>query len=218
MAADGIDPTLGIRLARLSRASTHWPITINVATWSKPVYGNICRLGGFADEITREDLKTHAASTDLSDSDGVRRLFVEVMMWGSGKRNGRGPRYTEMALASVGAVETLLEARTRLEAGDIEGAYPLFGDLGGIGPSFFTKWLWLMGHNAGTSPRPLILDDRVGASLVALGWDSRKAAGSRRRSARYVAYLRACEIWASEHPGFTPEDVEFSLFRGDWIE
>ena len=78
------------------------------------------------------------------------------------------------------------------------------------GPAFFTKLLWALGETLDVWPKPLILDSRVWASLEALRWDSRLAAGSRRWSKRYIAYLRACEAWAGER--FVAQDVEFTVF------
>ncbi|MFF3518637.1 hypothetical protein [Streptomyces sp. NPDC002573] len=40
-------------------------------------------------------LRDHAGD----DADGLRDLFVAVMIWGSGTTNGRGPQYTEAALS-----------------------------------------------------------------------------------------------------------------------
>ena len=72
--------------------------------------------------------------------------------------------------------------------------------------------LWVIGSDLeNLSPRPLILDDVVWKGLTAIGWSSLKAAGTIRRGKRYEAYLKGCEVLASEK-GCTAEDIEYSLF------
>lgn len=63
----------------------------------------------------------------------------------------------------------------------------------------------------------LVLDSRVWVGLRELKWDSQQAADSTRWGDRYVAYLKACAAWASQHQselpeGTMPEDIEYSLF------
>jgi hypothetical protein len=134
------------------------------------------------------------------------------MAWGSGTRNGRGPRYTASTLGTPGALDTLRLVRTLLDEGQIAEAYDLHRQLNGLGPAFHTKWMWLTGRLANTDPRPLILDARVWASLREMGWNSIDAAGGDRRYARrYVAYLEACSVWAGSN--HSAEDVEYTLFK-----
>ena len=142
----------------------------------------------------------------------ISELFVKTMMWGSGTTNGRGPRYTSKALVAEKPVEVLIKVRELLLSSRISEAYDLHREIPGVGPSFHTKLLWVVGSDIPClKSRPLILDDLVWKGLKAIGWSSIKAAGTIRRGKRYVAYLEACEQWASER-GCTPEDVEYSLY------
>jgi hypothetical protein len=202
------DATLGIKFGKVRAASAQHPVDVNPDTWTKHIP---MKLMSIPEAITRGDLVAEGERVDWDNDDDVRRLFVLTMAWGSGKTNGRGPRNTAAALATDGATDTLRLARTHLSAGEIPAAYDLYRQLRGIGPSFHTKWIWLVGRLVGTVPRPLILDARVWCSLRALKWNSLEAAGGDRRySHRYVAYLQACQQWAgTKH---SAEDVEFTLF------
>ena len=181
------------------------------STWLADRYVGVIH-GPLPDAISRSDLVTAIGETDWQIDADVSRVFVLVMMWGSGTRNGRGPRYTATALRSPHAVDHLRHARHLLEQGDIPAAYDVHRNVEGLGPAFHTKWLWLVGRAAGTRPQPLILDARVWASLSELRWSSLAAAGGDRRGGhRYLAYLQACERWAQRH-GCSPEDVEHTLW------
>ncbi|QGG94358.1 8-oxoguanine DNA glycosylase OGG fold protein [Actinomarinicola tropica] len=214
------DPTLAIPFpsGHLLRSSDHGAVTLRPATWA--AYKAIAATVDAPESITRAALADAARETLAAPSpDALRRLFALTMMWGSGTSNGRGPRNTNTALRSLGLDSALAQSLDRLQDGDVGGAFLLHRKVPGVGPAFFTKWLWVVGTASGASPRPLILDSLVWTALGELGWDSRLAAGTRSWGARYVAYLTACERWA-EAAGdrWTPEDIEYSLFvwgRGD---
>lgn len=209
-----VDPSLGIEFPAewVEQAASQAAIVVRPSTWTN--YERIAALGRFPDRITRLDLARQAALADVFDDDrATGRLFVMTMMWGSGTRNGRGPRNTDAALSTDRVLDTLREARARVLDGDAGGAYDLYKRIDGLGPSFLTKWLWVVGSMADVVPRPLIQDERVWSGLGKLGWDSLRAAGrSRFWSHRYVAYLEACRLWAAQR-GVEPEDIEYSLFQ-----
>ena len=166
-------------------------------------------------QITRADLVALSSTIgDADDTDGHVRLFVATMLWGSGTSNGRGPRFTGSALDDGHLVPSLIETRSLILDGDPARAYAAFRSRG-VGPAFFTKWLWAAGLDRDLEVTPLILDARVWASLRALGWDSREAAGSKRWAQRYLAYLRAMARWSDElSPAVTtPEQLEQVLFK-----
>lgn len=160
--------------------------------------------------IERGDL---ARLRDLAgdDPDGLRDLFVAVMVWGSGTTNGRGPRYTEAALSDPRLPRVLRTTRHAVRSGDLSGAYRQFV-LSGVGRSFFTKWFAAVDDREAACERALILDDRVFRSLNALGWSSWKAAGTRHWPTRYTTYVSAMHVWASEL-GVTPDWLEWLLFH-----
>lgn len=197
-------------------------VKIYPKTWSRWInQADINGLDWFdasQDEVTveRQDL-VGLASAIIADESTVtlRRLFVATMMWGSGPWNGRGPRNTSLALADGRLNRTLKETHNLVINGQPGEAYARFM-ANRVGPSFFTKWLWATGLGSDLEVVPLVLDQRVWASLGALGWDSRAAAnGSRLRKDRYRAYLYTCAQWAADAPTtFSgPEDVENVLFQ-----
>ncbi|MCG7210746.1 hypothetical protein [Streptomyces arenae] len=145
--------------------------------------------------ISREDLARLRDEVG-ADPDGLRGLFAAVMIWGSGTTNGRGPRYTKAALEDRQLLSALVGTRAKVCAGDLEGAYRGFR-VNGVGRSFFTKWFAVV-DDGSAAERALILDDRVFRTLNALGWVSWRAAGTRNRAARYVAYVRDMHSWAKE--------------------
>jgi hypothetical protein len=215
------DPTLGITFPpeKLRSATEQLAVTVNPTVWSK--YRAISEVP-LPPSIHRSDLAELAAQTRWDDDAEVRKLFVMTMAWGSGTTNGRGPRYTEAGLSSVEkpALVALRDARRLLQSADIAGAYDCAERVEGVGPPFFTKWLWVVGTTVRTSLAPLILDSRVWKGLGQLEWDSRRAAVSSKWGDRYSAYLKASAEWASQTADqlpevTTPEDIEYSLFMWD---
>ncbi|GAB2926753.1 hypothetical protein GCM10027075_28760 [Streptomyces heilongjiangensis] len=144
--------------------------------------------------IGRDDLA--AARQAAGDRpEGLRDLFVAVMLWGSGTSNGRAPRYTGAALGDPRLPGVLDATRDAVLAGELGRAYAEFS-VRGVGRSFFTKWFAAVDGREPGHAHALILDDRVFRSLNALGWSSRDAAGTSLRPARYVAYVTAMHDWA----------------------
>jgi hypothetical protein len=82
------------------------------------------------------------------------------------------------------------------------------GHLDKVGESFFTKWLWIASTGFDVSPRPLILDEQVMKSLLALQWRE----DVRGYGKRYIAYLDQADQWAT-FLGVDPETIERALFE-----
>jgi hypothetical protein len=144
-----------------------------------------------------------------SDPAGLRRLFVAVMIWGSGTTNGRGPRYTAAALSDQRLAGVLSCTAALVRSGDLASAYTEFG-IRGIGRPFFTKWFAAV-DDGSAGERALILDSRVLQTLNALGWVSHKAAGTKNWPVRYVTYVRAMHSWA-EVLDVEPSWLEWLMF------
>ncbi|WUT79269.1 hypothetical protein OG896_36155 [Streptomyces sp. NBC_00669] len=163
--------------------------------------------------ISRQDL---ARLCDEAGDDpvGLRRLFVAVMIWGSGATNGRGPRYTEVALSDPRLTGVLSRTAALVRSGDLASAYTQFR-IRGIGRPFFTKWFAAV-DDGSSRERALILDSRVLRTLNALGWVSYKAAGTKNWPIRYVTYVRAMHSWA-EVLEVEPSWLEWLMFdlKGD---
>jgi hypothetical protein len=194
-------------------ASEQGQVEINTEIWTN--YEAIAAvLPKPANSYSRVDLMK-LASDAFSENDHqlISEIFIKTMMWGSGTTNGRGPRYTSKALSDGKLVATLIKAREFLIKSDIPSAYDLHRQIPGVGPSFHTKLLWVIGSDIERlDPRPLVLDELVWKGLGAIGWSSVRAAKTLRRGRRYLAYLDFCERLASESE-WTPEDIEYSLYQ-----
>ena len=193
------------------------PVQINPAVWTKyEVISEV--LPHPTTSYSRADLKALVSPAFQENNPQlIKELFVKTMMWGSGTTNGRGPRYTSKALKEGKPVEVLIKVRELLKSSRISDAYDLHRQIPGVGPSFHTKLLWVIGSDIeNLTPRPLILDDVVRKGLKAIGWSCRKDAELYRLGKRYEAYLKACEVLASEvlasEKECTAEDIEYSLF------
>lgn len=210
---------------RLCRDLQHWahrikavsqhPVKFRATTWQPHLAeagsaGILDELGGVQGTIDRKQLR--ALARRATTSDDRRRLFVATMIWGSGTTNGRGPRYTKMALQSGTVDDVLAETAALAGAGRLAAAYRAFR-LPGVGPSFFTKWFWAVTSNR-RGRRALILDNRVWNSLGTLGWNSIDAAGTRRRGERYEAYVDAMHECA-RRLSTDAESIEIFLFQAN---
>ena len=187
-------------------------VKINPAVWTKyEVISEV--LPQPMSSYSRADLKGLVSLAFRENNPQlIKELFVKTMMWGSGTTNGRGPRYTSKALKESELVAVLIKVRELLLSAQISDAYDLHRRIPGVGPSFHTKLLWVIGSDIeNLIPRPLILDDVVRKGLKAIGWSSRKDAELYRLGKRYEAYLKASEVLASEKE-CTAEDIEYSLF------
>ena len=193
-------------------ASEQGQVEINTEIWTN--YEAIAAvLPKPANSYSRVDLmKLVPVAFSENNHQMISELFVKTMMWGSGTTNGRGPRYTSKALKDCDLAEILIEVRGLLLMSRISDAYDLHRQIPGVGPSFHTKLLWVIGSDIeDLNPRPLILDELVWKGLGAIGWSSVRAAETLRRGRRYIAYIKFCQQLVSdtEH---TPEDIEYSLF------
>jgi hypothetical protein len=197
---------------RIKSSRSQEAVQINPSIWTR--YEFISKvLPDPATSYSRNNLKQLVTGA-FRDNDPqlINELFVKTMMWGSGTTNGRGPRYTNKALSDGKLVGTLIKVREFLMKSDIPSAYDLHRQIPGVGPSFHTKLLWVIGSDIeNLNPRPLILDELVWKGLKLIGWSSIKAAGSLNRGRRYCAYLNQCSRLAAEH-SCTPEDIEYSLY------
>ncbi|MEU8700448.1 hypothetical protein AB0C61_22830 [Streptomyces sp. NPDC048680] len=172
--------------------------------------GKECASGPSGDRLIGRDDLTAIRERAGDDPDGLRDLFVAVMVWGSGTTNGRGLRYTDAALSDVRMRSVLRTTCASVRSGDLSAAYSQFA-LNGVRRSFFTKWFAAVDDRGCESDRALILDDRVFRSLNALGWSSREAAGTRHWPTRYATYVSTMHGWAGTL-GVTADWLEWLLF------
>lgn len=154
----------------------------------------------FADRrVSIVDLKK-LANSEVSN----RVLFLAVMMWGRGPKNGRLMPKFEIVSTAVNFEETLQQTRDFIRIGKPVEAYQAWIDSGikGIGEPFFTKWFFICGLDSRASGlQPLVLDGRVWKSLSKIGWSSERQTGTKYRknpAGAYGAYLEAMSVWATE--------------------
>lgn len=151
--------------------------------------------------VDRNVVARLSEAVDVGDSDALATAFLLVQVWGAGTSGSRTIGHTRRALT---AYEPLLHdlratATTLRDGADYEALATAHRTwkAEGVGQSFFTKWFSFAGHVAGRSWQPLILDDRVYATLNrTLGVTTRGLAATRSRSAAYEAYVRAMHAWA----------------------
>ena len=178
----------------------------------------------FSDEWFADRRVSIADLKKLAES-GVsnRVLFVAVMMWGRGPKNGRLMPKFEMVSTAVNFEETLKQTRELITVGKPVEAYQAWIDSGikGIGEPFFTKWFFICGLDSRTQGlQSLVLDKRVCKSLAAIGWSSERQTGTKYRkdpAGAYGAYLKAMRVWANELSDesvtVSPLQVEQFFFR-----
>ncbi|ONI72183.1 hypothetical protein BWI15_19120 [Kribbella sp. ALI-6-A] len=179
------------------------PVEIHPTTWARKWPDHPSYTSRLQPAVTRDDLKV-VADVRLSDQEEVLSAFVLVMAWGGGT-SGRPMRNTQRALADPVAAHAMLESSAQtlrdavsVDDGALEAAYGAWS-LSGVGRSFFTKWFAFAGWSRDRKWQPLILDDRVFATLnKTLNRSTIELAGGRRRSRRYRAYVQAMHEWAGQ--------------------
>lgn len=168
-------------------------------------------------KLTRSDLFRLGA--DASDEDKVLDLLLHVLAWGSGlSRRQNIARLSAFSSPHDRETNTalLLAARDHARGGTAEStrlAYSTLvrsggGKIPGLGPAFFTKFLYFAGGCAGSVP-PLILDARVAGQLYGAGWT--ELPRSRNKSGwgysynwytdTYVSYCESIARWATNLRG-----------------
>ncbi|MFB7043088.1 MULTISPECIES: hypothetical protein [unclassified Streptomyces] len=113
-------------------------------------------------EVSRAEVA--AAVADALEREAFREALIATYVWGKGKRGiwgESGPSTLHKILSADGLDAALAEAVTTLrEAGAREAYAGLLGRGNGLGPAFFTKFLYFAGQSLPTAqgPAPLILD------------------------------------------------------------
>ncbi len=170
--------------------------------------------------LARRDVQQVVDHMDLDDEHGLLRAFLLVQAWGTGPGSGRMIAHTKTALTAHDRLMRSLQdsARTLRSATDpstLAEAYNAW-DAPGVSRSFFTKWFAYAGRAQARAWQPLILDNRVLATLNdTLGFTTLGLAGGARNwGARYQAYVTTAHHWGHEFPGgpVPAERVEWVLF------
>lgn len=147
-------------------------------------------------------------------------LFVAAMIWGAGKKNAA--RMQGHFTAAIGRLvddsAILTGTASHVRASQPREAYADFtrAAVPGVRAPFFTKWFFAVGLADPTMLKPVIWDSVLSKSLQAFGWDSRKEAGSTRRSLRYEALCKAVDRWAT-WIGERSDQLELYLFSSQGL-
>lgn len=152
-------------------------------------------------ELTRDNLFQLAApvTQDRATDEEVLRLLWHVLAWGSGP-NFRQNHKRMDSFTRPGAVD-LLRTAGALSRTDPAGAYEHLiraeGMINGLGPSFFTKYLYFVG--AGQIDHPsAILDANVATALNRCGWASLSPGWARWHTNTYASYCQLLARWANK--------------------
>ncbi|MFD6057783.1 8-oxoguanine DNA glycosylase OGG fold protein [Rhodococcus wratislaviensis] len=187
-------------------------ITVNLTWWNSalhsrslpggPVVG-IDASGAIVDSgravITRGDVFNIARGGRTPES--ALRLLWHSLAWGSGghvrnnhQRMDSVAKDPEIAADALKAAAELSESSP---ADAFDALYPRGRSLlSGLGPAFFTKFLYFAGAGAVNHPC-VILDNRVAAALNQAGWTSLSTRGPWPADA-YARYCTLLSRWAGE--------------------
>jgi hypothetical protein len=172
--------------------------------------------------ITRSQVfNTARRLRDGDDSDeAVMSLLWHALAWGTGRRYRQNERRIN-AMRSQGSVD-LLRSAAEASTVDPRAAYSMLirsggGRIDGLGPSFFTKFLYFAG--AGDAGHPCaILDANVARALHHNGWTSLRPGWDNWYTDTYVSYVELLQRWARElsqrvaRP-VAPDELEYALFQ-----
>ncbi|MEU6094165.1 hypothetical protein [Streptomyces sp. NPDC047079] len=185
--------------------------------------------------VSRADVV--AAVTAACQSENWREAFVATQVWGYGDR-GYGPFRTGQVLAQPDADVVIADAVSLLRYQGPVAAYEKLNTADGLGPAFFTKYLYFaaLALPKVTGLCPLILDSVLAEVLRrhatrlgrAVGYEWSEAIAKRIwrdggwTSHRYDVYLRwmhaANDQLAARLVGWpaAPDVLELALFSGAW--
>ncbi len=151
-----------------------WEASLGKNTAVEAVLSELDERSDRAEKIRRSDVHGMALRAASSDEERARQVFVASMMWGYGSQITRYNRMSNLGEILRGSEldSVLRSTNSALLQGDLHSAYLSFlrsnkTALTGIGPAFFTKYLYFAGAETVPDgcPPPLILDNLVARSL-----------------------------------------------------
>ncbi|WP_405638638.1 hypothetical protein [Streptomyces uncialis] len=194
------------------------------------------------------DARVSRAEVALAVADALRRdAFTEALVatyvWGKGKRGspaGSGPATLHKILAADGLEAVLAGAVTALREHGSRHAYEaMHRQIPGLGPSFFTKFLYFAGQavRPAQGPRPLILDRVLSLRLRSLAVVAGRESGhdpdgtvaawvwadwdwSAHRYEVYLSFMQAASRQLTATSGWpaeaAPDLLECAMFTTRW--
>lgn len=164
--------------------------------------------------ITRGDIFALAAASSGSPTDTLTLLW-HTLAWGAGGKVRQVLNRMDSVARDRSAAALALRTAAQLSHRDPERAYDTLYPRGTpaiahLGPAFFTKYLYFAGAGAPDHPS-LILDSRVAAALVDIGWTSLHPEGGW-PAETYQRYCTLLARWAQEAGNLRPDLFERWLF------
>ncbi|MFE7268908.1 hypothetical protein ACFU9B_44670 [Streptomyces sp. NPDC057592] len=165
--------------------------------------------------------------------------LVASYVWGQG-RTGYGPHRIKKILAEPDIADALAKSCSALRKDGAVAAYRvLYGSVRGLGPAFFTKFLYFLdlAMDAPATPRALVLDQRVArvvrthATRVGLekglasasdvaAWTWSDGGWTPHRYGVYLHWMNAAARRLASsgigRPEASPDLLELALFDGIW--
>lgn len=182
-------------------------------------------------KLTRGELFRLAPTPEGSPYELLNFLW-HVLAWGSGESTRQNRRRISGFVDSRERdrnIGLLRDAAAAVQTGGNDAARSAYsslirsggGKIPGLGPAFFTKYLYFLGRGEPTNPC-VILDARVAASLFSAGWADLPHRATKRGlnfssnwyTDTYVSYCETVARWASESNA-RPDEIERALFAGD---
>ncbi|WP_348534761.1 MULTISPECIES: hypothetical protein [unclassified Kitasatospora] len=224
---------VGVGAHTVEYAPAHWT---EVDPWP-PSFGS--RTSKAAAAVSRSQVVS--AVQEATTRGAWPEALTASYIWGQG-RTGYGPHRLTEILAQPRVSTSLEEAAKTLQEKGAVAAYRFLDGAGavkGLGPAFFTKYLYFLNltMSAPAGPEALILDQRVArtlrahatqvaqsiclpssAELAAWIWSDRGWTAH-----RYDVYLdwmaaasKQLEVVVTEWPTSAPDMLELALFNGAW--
>ena len=175
---------------------------------------------GLDDTLTGETIRRAdifaLADAAADDPTAALTLLWNALAWGSGdKRRNNKARIAAVATHPEAAA-ALLQQAAALSRTDPQAAYELLYPrnrtaIAGLGPAFFTKYLYFAGGGAAHHPCA-ILDENVALALQrTCGWASPPLSGW--LPTTYQRYATLLGMWADEHHLTRRDSIERWLFE-----
>ena len=165
-------------------------------------------------QLTRRDLFAIAerAAAEPGDPWAAIQAHAAIVFWGAPP--GQSTTRAIKPLAEPKAPPHLTEALRTVRTAGAQSAYHAMDRyqrlwLSGLGPSYFTKFMYFGGYNATKPgmPQPLVMDDNVIKALwlkTQLPWTA--------TATDYIRYLDTAKAWAFDY-NTTPDVIERRLFQ-----
>ncbi|MEU0498061.1 hypothetical protein [Mycobacterium sp. NPDC006124] len=175
---------------------------------------------GLADTLAGEAIRRAdifaLADVATDDPEAALTLLWNALAWGSGNKRRNNKARVAAVAADRDTAAALLQRAASLSRTDPQAAYELLyprnrAAIAGLGPAFFTKYLYFAGGGQPHHPCA-ILDENVALALQRhCGWVSLPLSGW--LSTAYQRYATLLGTWADQHHLRRRDSIERWLFE-----